>query len=124
MQGGPGADTIRVRDGEVDTVSCGGDPGDVVDADPADVLTGCPVDPPRRRRRGRGPAPAPGARGRRSPTARRASRRASRRTVSARWRVKRRVTVLTRLRVRGAPAGAKLRGPLRRQGLPGDPRGG
>ena len=61
VQGGPGADTIRVRDGEVDTVSCGGDAGDVVDADPADVLTGCPADPGRRRR------PAPARRPRRGP---------------------------------------------------------
>ncbi len=46
VHGGPGADTIRVRDGDADRVDCGGDAGDVVDADPADVLTGCPSAPP------------------------------------------------------------------------------
>ena len=107
VQGGPGADTIHVRDGDVDQVSCGGDAGDVVDADAADVLTGCPVDPSPPPPAGPGPAPAPGpaATAPPPPAAQPARVKA---TVSARWRVKRRFTVLTRLRVRGAPAGAKL----------------
>ena len=118
VQGGPGADTIRVRDGDVDQVSCGGDAGDVVDADAADVLTGCPVDPSPPPPAGPGPAPAPGPAATAPPPPAAQPARVEA-TVSARWRVKRRFTVLTRLRVRGAPAGAKLAVRCDGRGCPG-----
>jgi diguanylate cyclase (GGDEF)-like protein len=44
LRGGAGADRFLARDGEADTIDCGTG-ADVVEADPIDTLTNCPVAP-------------------------------------------------------------------------------